>query len=78
MKATILDLRYKTRDILSALDSGQSVTILYHGKPRGKIVPLQRKQRKRVSEHEIFGMCAQDKEEITALMDELRGSRHAL
>ena len=32
MKASIVDLRYKTTDILKALDRNESVTILYHGK----------------------------------------------
>jgi len=34
MNASILDLRYKTRDILAALDNREPVTILYHGKTK--------------------------------------------
>ena len=37
MKASIVDLRYKTKDILKALDRNEKVTILYHGKVKGVI-----------------------------------------
>ena len=40
MNATFVDLRYKTAEILAALDKREHVTILYHGKPRATIVPL--------------------------------------
>ena len=35
MKASIVDLRYKTREILEALERNESVTVLYHGRVRG-------------------------------------------
>jgi predicted nucleic acid-binding protein len=39
MKASIVDLRYKTREILEALERNESVTVLYHGRVRGGIQP---------------------------------------
>lgn len=34
-----MDLRYKMNDVLKALDRNERVTILYHGKIKGVIVP---------------------------------------
>lgn len=39
MKASIVDLRYKMNDVLKALDRNEQVTILYHGKIKGVIMP---------------------------------------
>lgn len=35
MKASIVDLRYKTAEILKALNLNESVSIMYHGKLKG-------------------------------------------
>jgi hypothetical protein len=43
MKASIVDLRYKTTDILKALDRNESGTVLYHGKVKGIIKPAREK-----------------------------------
>ena len=39
MKATIVDLRYRMKDVLRALDRREDVSILYHGKLKGTIRP---------------------------------------
>ena len=56
MKASIIDLRYKTKDILKALDRNESVTVLYHGKVKGIIKPAREKSTSKVKEHPFFGM----------------------
>lgn len=77
MNASIVDLRYKTSEILAALDKRERVTILYHGKPRGTIVPLEEEAPSvPVREHEFFGMYAEDKEPVDAVMERLRGGRY--
>ena len=76
MNASILDLRYKTRDILKALENRESVIILYHGKPKGTIVPLPGDAKARVCEHRLFGMRATDKASVKAVMSRLRSGRH--
>ena len=43
MKASVIDLRYKMKDVLKALDRKEEVTILYHGKVTGVIVPVNNK-----------------------------------
>ena len=34
MKATIVDLRYRMKDVLRAIDRGEIVTVLYCGKEK--------------------------------------------
>jgi antitoxin (DNA-binding transcriptional repressor) of toxin-antitoxin stability system len=78
MNASILDLRYKTSDILAALDKRERVTILYHGKPKGTIIPLEDAAAGMVCEHEFFNMYAGESETVDEVMERLRGSRHDL
>ena len=40
MTATVVDLRRKMRDVMRAIDRRENVTILYRGKPRALLVPL--------------------------------------
>jgi antitoxin (DNA-binding transcriptional repressor) of toxin-antitoxin stability system len=78
MQASVVDLRYKTSDILAALDHGEQVTLLYHGKPKGAIVPLFKKTMSTVAEHPFFGMYKQTDESVEEVMKRLRGGRYAV
>jgi hypothetical protein len=40
MKATIVDLRYRMKEVLKALDRKESVSVLYRGKVKGVITPV--------------------------------------
>ena len=40
MKATVVDLRYRMKEVLKALDRNEDVKILYHGKTKGVISAL--------------------------------------
>ena len=40
MNATIVDLRYKMKHVLRAIDRGETVTVLYRGKERAKLMPI--------------------------------------
>ena len=40
MKATIVDLRYRMKDVLRAIDRGEAVTVLYRGKEKAKLMPI--------------------------------------
>ena len=57
MKATIVDLRYKMKNILKALERKEKVTIMYHGKQKGIIIPASETNAKQVQiiEHPFFG-----------------------
>lgn len=78
MNASILDLRYKTSDILAALDKRETVTILYHGKPKGTIIPLADATAGMVCEHDFFNMYGAESETVDEVMYRLRGGRHDL
>ena len=78
MNASILDLRYKTSDILAALENREQVTILYHGKPKGTIIPMEGVPAGLVCEHEFFNMYAGETESVNEIMGRLRGGRHDL
>ena len=76
MQATILDLRYKMKDILKALDKREKVRILYHGKEKGTIIPAQNKLHKKICKHPFFGMRVKESVSVNRIMDELRKGRY--
>ena len=75
MKATIVELRYKMKEVLKALEQRENVTILYHGKVKGTIIPAKTNSIAKVEEHPFFGMSRNDSASVKELMDKLRGSR---
>ena len=79
MKATVVDLRYRMREILKALDRREKVTLLYHGKIKGVITPGGIKVLQKVEDHPFFKMKDREKASVSSQMRKLRGSRfHAL
>lgn len=76
MEASILDLRYKMKDVLKALDRREKVRILYHGKEKGTIIPADPKAGRSVKDHAYFGMSRKDRRSVSDVMDDLRGSRY--
>lgn len=76
MKASIIDLRYKMKDVLKALDRKEEVTILYHGKVKGVIVPVNNKKKKKVKDHPFFGMLKSSDISVSEKMQNLRGPRY--
>ncbi len=73
MKASIVNLRNKAKEILKAL---KSVSIHYHGKLKGTIVPAQAERKMRVEDHPFCGMRKHDKRSVKQVMKELRQPRH--
>jgi antitoxin (DNA-binding transcriptional repressor) of toxin-antitoxin stability system len=57
MKATVIDLRYKMSEILKALDRRERITLLYHGKTKGIIVPVNENKSVKVVDHPFFNMA---------------------
>ena len=57
------------------MEKREKVTILYHGKPRGTIIPLEDTTTGKVCEHEFFNMYAQETESVEEVMERLRGER---
>lgn len=78
MKASIVDLRYKTSDILKALDRNESVTVLYHGKIKGIIKPAKSRSLLKIEEHPFFGMSRESGQTVLEELKKLRKPRHDL
>jgi len=76
MKATIVDLRYKMKDVLKALGRNERVSVLYHGKIRGIIVPHGKKKNDTIVNHAFFGMNKKNKMSVEKQMQKIRGSRY--
>ena len=76
MEANILDLRYHMKKVLQALDRNEPVTIFYHGKIKGTIVPAQKHNETKVSEHPLFGMHTNTKMTVEEQMNSLRDGRY--
>jgi antitoxin (DNA-binding transcriptional repressor) of toxin-antitoxin stability system len=76
MKASILDLRYKMKQVLKALERNEKITILYHGKEKGILIPHRNKKKIPVKEHPFFSMYKKEEKSVETQMEELRGSRY--
>jgi hypothetical protein len=76
MEANIVDLRYKMKDVLKALDNKENVTILYHGKVRGKIIPKKNNQKRSIKNHPFFGMSPDTSSKpVLEELEEIRSTR---
>ncbi|MBL7685689.1 MAG: type II toxin-antitoxin system Phd/YefM family antitoxin [Deltaproteobacteria bacterium] len=87
MNASIVDLRYKSAEILKALERRQPVNVLYHGKIKGVLAPYKNKSSLVVQKHPFFDMLndvklskkkskLSKKQKVDEMMDDLRGGRN--
>jgi antitoxin (DNA-binding transcriptional repressor) of toxin-antitoxin stability system len=80
MKASIVDLRYRMKDVLRAIDRGETVTVLYRGKEKAKLVPIGgTPELLKPSDHPACGMWAdrEDMADPVAYVRKIRQSRIA-
>jgi len=79
MKASVVDLRYKMKNVLEALRRNETVDILYHGKVTGTIYPAGKSRQVDAKTHPFFGMYAGSRKNtsVKAIMDKLREDRFA-
>ncbi|HAK96798.1 MAG TPA: hypothetical protein DCM87_17850 [Planctomycetes bacterium] len=75
MEASIVDLRYRMKDVLRAIDRNEEVRILYHGKVKAKMRAAGRARAMKVAQHPFFKMRASSGT-VEEEMDGLRGDRH--
>ena len=78
MRATIVDLRYRMKDVLKAVERGETVTVTYRGKPKARIVPISEKPKSlKMTEHPAFGMWKdrEDMKDPAAWVRKLRQGR---
>lgn len=78
MKDSIVDLRYKTTDILKALDKNESITVLHHGKIKGVIKPTREKSVSKAKDHPFFAMHKDFEQTVLEEVDSLRKPRYDL
>lgn len=77
MKASIVDLRYKMKEVLKALDRNEEVTIFYHGKAKGVIRPVAKMPAMPMKDHPFFGMYGKETQTpVEEVINELRGGRY--
>ncbi len=82
MEASIVDLRKRMREVLAAIDRGESVTITYRGKPRALMTPVEQAKRRPtvpIEEDPAFGMWKdrEDTRDAQAYVREMRRPRYA-
>lgn len=67
MEASVLDLRKHMREVMSAIDRHERVTLLHRGRRRAVIVPLAETtgERPKVADSPAFGMWA-DRDDMAA------------
>ena len=73
MKATAKDLRFHPRELLESVARGEQVIITYRGKACAKLIPLQKKKRRKECT-ELFGIW-KDHEAIKNVKKYLRKIR---
>ncbi|OFZ59424.1 MAG: hypothetical protein A2328_10915 [Bdellovibrionales bacterium RIFOXYB2_FULL_36_6] len=78
MEASIVDLRYKMHEILTALDRNESVQVFYHGKLKAVLMPAKNKKahaKLAIADHPAFGLYKQDKRSVKKIVRKLRQER---
>jgi predicted nucleotide-binding protein (sugar kinase/HSP70/actin superfamily) len=75
MDASILDLRYKMKDVLKAINRNERVRILYHGKVKGEIVPSKSNRTLKTINHPIFGIFKDDSVDPVDTVAKMRRNR---
>jgi hypothetical protein len=75
MEATVVDLRYRMKEVLKALERNEEVSILYHGKIKGTIRPAYIPNLMKVRDHAFFNMSPSERT-VEEEMKELRGGRY--
>lgn len=83
MKASVLDLRRRMKEVLKALDRNEAVTILYRGRRKGVLYPAGSSHGRKcsVQKHAAFGMWKnrRDLRHVEAAVRRMRKGRgHAV
>ncbi len=80
MKASILDLRKRTSEVIKALDRNEKVRLFYRGKLKGVIIPAGATEKHpiKAGEHPAFGMWKDHPEkDVPAMVRRLRKGRYS-
>ncbi len=77
MKASVMDLRYKTRDILHALEVREEIILTHRGSVKGRIVPAGTDLQGTVDilGHPAVGMWKDEEEPVSDTIRRIRKPR---
>ena len=78
MNVSTVDLRYRTKEILRAVERGESVTVLQRGKEKARIVPpASKRNAAKLRTPEAFGLWKDrdDLRDVSAYVRKLRRPR---
>ena len=77
MKASVMDLRYRTREILRALEANEEITLTHRGTEKGTIIPTTSRpsDAESLANHPAVGMWADHQESVPALIARIRQPR---
>lgn len=77
MKASILDLRRRMREILKALDKNEQITLTYRGREKAKIIPFGLSQNADFRKHRAFGLWKDRKDlaDVAKVVRKMRKGR---
>lgn len=75
MKATAKDLRFHTKELLDAVERGETVTITRHGVPKATLSPISNPGEQ---DHKLFGIWNDhpDVKDVEGYIDSLRRPRN--
>jgi prevent-host-death family protein len=78
MNVSTVDLRYRTKDVLRAVERGESVIVLQRGKEKARIVaPAAKRSAAKLRTSEAFGLWKgrKDLQDVSAYVRKLRQPR---
>ena len=77
MKASVMDLRYRAKDVLRALEANEEIILTHRGAEKGKIVALAASgsSHTSISDHPAVGMWSGDQEPVPEMIARLRSPR---
>ncbi len=77
MKASVMDLRYRTKDVLRALEVNEEIILTHRGAEKGKIVALAAlgSSLASISDHPAIGMWSDSHEPVPDMIARLRSPR---
>ena len=77
MKASVMDLRYRTKDVLRALEANEEIILTHRGAEKGKIVALAAPSSSQtsISDHPAVGMWSGELELVPEMIARLRSPR---
>jgi len=77
MKASVMDLRYRTKEILRALDAQEEIILTHRGNQKGRILPITSNHLNPtdLAQHEAVGMWSDLEESVPDTISRLRKPR---